>query len=391
MPDGSWVASEHDALRFCWSLDPKRLAPLPADGVVLGPRFGSVFQSFSDLNAESGTGRMWDSYHNIAGDVSDDFNNIYSYARSRFTMQTFVRNYTPVFQESLPGGENLTEVVEWNKSMNGSFSDFDQKGFQDLTYSSKTSKQPSEGKLELPRVVNGWQFLGLRQSVSTSPKELVSVAYQDQEHGHYNTGRFLKANFRLDASVPSGPEVIPYNSTVWYNETKIALDAPFLDVGFKNCSWSLPLLGECICYKGKPLTEDFRHDVNKLCIGGDQYIWGFSRSLIFVGLFLETVWGFFCLILLLLSTQQSQLVRHGRPTVGIIRTVLDLSEALNRALGPDTSWHTEKQLEKELCGHQPVGYTIWDKGDVTGHIGLAPLAEAGTAKRSLRVDDFKTG
>jgi hypothetical protein len=80
MPDGSWVASDNDTLRFCWSLDSKRLAPVLTDDVVLGPKFGSVFQSFSDLDNEEapGTGKIWDSYHKIAGVMSDDFNNIYS-------------------------------------------------------------------------------------------------------------------------------------------------------------------------------------------------------------------------------------------------------------------------------------------------------------------------
>lgn len=139
------------------------------------------------------------------------------------------------------------------------------------------------------------------------------------------------------------------------------------------------------------MTEDVWLDTNKLCIGGDEYMWGFSRSLIFIGLALEVIWCFVCLILLFLSTQQSSLVQHGRPTAGVIRTILDLSEALNRDLGPDTSWHTERQLEKELLRHQSVGYTIWDKDNVTGHIGLVPLAEGESVKRRLLVEDFRTG
>lgn len=150
------------------------------------------------------------------------------------------------------------------------------------------------------------------------------------------------------------------------------------------------MLGECICYKGRPLTRDFRSDTNKLCIGGDQYIWGFSRSLLFIGLTLEFIWCFACLILLLLSTQQSNLVRYRRPTFGIIRTILDLAESLSRDLGPDTSWYTEKQLREKLLGQQPVGYTVWNKDSVTGHIGLVSLPERGLMKRRLLVEDFRT-
>ncbi|KAH6847772.1 hypothetical protein B0I37DRAFT_445965 [Chaetomium sp. MPI-CAGE-AT-0009] len=384
---GSWVASDNDTLRLCWSLDPKRLSPLPADGVVLGPKFGSVFQSFSDLDAVSGTGKMWDSYHKIAGGMSDDFNNIYSYARSRFTMQSFLGDFV---SESSQEGGKLGEVPQWNRFIDIPFEDFNNRGFQNVEFSYNTSKQPSEEKLELPLVVNGWQFLGVGQDLSTSPEELVLVTYQPSEPHNHGTTQFLEANFHLDTSVPSTPDVIPYNSTVWYNGTKIALQAPFLDLGSKSCSWSGSLLGECICYEGKPLTEDFRLDSNRLCIGSDQYMWGFSRSLLFIGLTLEAIWCFVCLILHLLSTQRSNLVRQGRPTVGVIRTILDLSEALNRDLGPDTSWYTEKELEKKISGHHPVGYTIWDKDDVKSHIGLVPLAKGESARRRLLVEDFRT-
>ena len=75
--------------------------------------------------------------------------------------------------------------------------------------------------------------------------------------------------------------------------------------------------------------------------------------------------------------------------MGIIRTILDLSESLNRDLGPDTSWYTEKQLEKELPGHHSVGYTIWDRNNVTGHIGLVPLPEGGSIERRLSIKDFR--
>lgn len=132
-------------------------------------------------------------------------------------------------------------------------------------------------------------------------------------------------------------------------------------------------MDECICYKDKVLTKDFRLESDKLCIGGDNYMWGFSLSIVFVGIVLEAVWCLVCLMLLLLVTQKSELVRHGRQTVGVIRTILDLSEALLWALGPDTSWQTEKELRKGISRHGPVGYAIWDKDDQAGHIGLVPV------------------
>jgi hypothetical protein len=76
--------------------------------------------------------------------------------------------------------------------------------------------------------------------------------------------------------------------------------------------------------------------------------------------------------------------------MGIIRTILDLSECLNRDLGLDTSWYTERQLEKGLLGHHSVGYAIYDKDNVEGHIGLVPLPGGNSTDRRLLVKDFRT-
>jgi len=80
MPDGSWVTKDNSTLRLCWLVDSQRLGNLlPADGVVLGPRFGSIFQSFSDLDLEGRPESMWDVYPNIdqSEDV-EDFHDIFS-------------------------------------------------------------------------------------------------------------------------------------------------------------------------------------------------------------------------------------------------------------------------------------------------------------------------
>ena len=82
MPDQSWVVRNTDTLRMCWSLDPKRLKELPgtpADGVILGPTFGSVFGSFQDINELHG---MWKAYSAV--DVSDDFRNLHACKRQKF-------------------------------------------------------------------------------------------------------------------------------------------------------------------------------------------------------------------------------------------------------------------------------------------------------------------
>ena len=157
-------------------------------------------------------------------------------------MQSFLQKFghSNSTVDPLHQGGNRIKVAEWDTFIfNTPFDDFDRRGFRNVTSSHQISKQPSEEKLELPLLINGWQFLGARQSLSANVNELVSVTYQEArepggEPGTFSTTQFLKSNFYLDASVPSGPETVPYNSTVWYNGTKIALQAPFLNVGVKN-------------------------------------------------------------------------------------------------------------------------------------------------------------
>lgn len=156
-------------------------------------------------------------------------------ARSRSTIQKFLQKLSDLHytQEPSRRGENRTEVAEWRTHTNSKFDDFNRKGFWDVTSSYELSKQPSE----FPPVINGWQFLGVRQNLSTNPRELVSVTYQEdseKDPAVIPTAQFLKANFRFNASIPHGPKVVPYNSTLWYNGTEIALRAPFLDLGVER-------------------------------------------------------------------------------------------------------------------------------------------------------------
>ncbi|KAK5663800.1 hypothetical protein OQA88_3 [Cercophora sp. LCS_1] len=327
MPDGSWVSSDSDTLELCWPLDPKRPDSFTADEVVVGPKFGSIFQSLYDIDNDDT--KLWVNFEMAKPDVAEDFTNVYYYARSKLLMSLFLRDYKakkPSDEDWVYGdgvrrytAQGLASDVEWAKygqsglppALPGSSSGG---GLRPVSYVSR------QEWLTPPHIVQGWQFFGVGQDMATNAEDAVIVTY------------YRDPTLRDNSTTDIRP---------WFPQT----------------------LDECLCHKGKVLTEDFRVESNKLCIGGDNYMWGFSRSLIFVGLVLETVWCYVCLILLLLVTQKSELVRHGRQTVGVIRAILDLSEALNRALGPDTTWKTEKQLQKRISGHGQVGYTVWDKGD----------------------------
>jgi len=115
-------------------------------------------------------------------------------------------------------------------------------------------------------------------------------------------------------------------------------------------------------------------------------MWGFSRSLIFVGLLLEAVWCLACMYLFALAAHQSDLNDRGRSITGGIRTILDLADSLNRDLGGDTNWHSERELKNALKGHKPVGYATWEaNGKARMELGLVPFDARAPRRRRLTV------
>jgi len=83
MPDKSWVVKTNETLRMCWSLDLERLGDLETlgslnetGGIILGPKFGSVFSSFEDLDGGSQRDGMWTAYS--SRDESEAFRNVYA-------------------------------------------------------------------------------------------------------------------------------------------------------------------------------------------------------------------------------------------------------------------------------------------------------------------------
>jgi len=178
---------------------------------------------------------------------------------------------------------------------------------------------------------------------------------------------------------------IPYNSTIWFNETKIPLQAPFLEFG-KDCRWSSSLLGECVCYKGKPVTEDFRVESRLLCTSGERYYWGISCFFTLVGLVLELVWCIIVVYLLSSSTRNSALLRMGRPTVGSVRNILDIAQVINAELGDNTCLYRDHELKRQLSQCPPVGYTITERKDGVKHLGLVPVSNRYRRKRSMWIN-----
>jgi len=104
MPDGSWVAQDNDTLRMCWTLDTQRLGQLVgADGVIIGPKFGDMFNSFADLDEAVTHGRVWDLYPGQRRDVTEDFHNMYS-CKSPWPISLIVE--TIIYVDSQMRGRN---------------------------------------------------------------------------------------------------------------------------------------------------------------------------------------------------------------------------------------------------------------------------------------------
>jgi len=144
-----------------------------------------------------------------------------------------------------------------------------------------------------------------------------------------------------------------------------------------------------VCYKGKPMTVDFRKPSMRFCTGGDLYVWGFSGSFLLVGFVLEAVWCFLCMYLWAVLSMKSDLAPTTRSATGTVRNILDLSEALKHDLGGNTGWRSDKELRKELKLCPPVGYELRDRGDGVHDLALVSVLEGRTARRRLLLSDSK--
>jgi len=83
MADRSWITKDTDTLTVCWAIPPNRPELVGiVDDVVLGPNFGTVFRSFTDISYNNGWAK--ENYPKWDG-ASEDFWNIYS-CQSRMSL-----------------------------------------------------------------------------------------------------------------------------------------------------------------------------------------------------------------------------------------------------------------------------------------------------------------
>jgi hypothetical protein len=132
----------------------------------------------------------------------------------------------------------MTGAATWEANGNDRFLySFNRRGFLFPKYFVGPRFQPRQNQTVFPPVINGWQFLGARQNQSTRPGEIRTIGYRAEPPENKNgTVQFLDSVFYLNESMTTLSDVIPYNSSFWYNGSGITLEAPFL--GF-NRNWSV--------------------------------------------------------------------------------------------------------------------------------------------------------
>ncbi|KAI3333736.1 hypothetical protein F4824DRAFT_512883 [Ustulina deusta] len=312
----AFVLLASSELTLCWSVkDFHRLEQSidnPWTGpTITGPTINQAYTSWEDI----GLGKEFDNY--VTNTSSDVFRDIYQCK----TLLPQISGRYSWFRDGCNTSGNET----------GTGYHFNDSCISTDLYSS----------------VDGWQYTRAAQVGSTTASNKSSL---DPEYHSY------EATFRLDADVALGPSVVPYNSTFLWNGTSVELDAPFLDIG-SDCRWSKGNLGVCICFKGSVLDRDFRSN-QKTCVNDTGYNWGFSFALVLLGLGLETAWLLLCGLMWFIAMSRSQLIKSHRPGTGIVRSIIDISKAIEMSLGADTGAYTDEELTKELEKCHPVGYFL---------------------------------
>lgn len=183
----------------------------------------------------------------------------------------------------------------------------------------------------------------------------------------------FRARFALSGNMSGespAPGLMPYNSTIWLNGSEISLSAPFVDVGH-GCSRNSGFgsLGNCVCYKGVPISLDLLGEDRAICNTAPGYVWGFSSYLARLGLALEATWMCCCLICYLCLSLRGGLVRKKNVrTAGAIKLSLEFSEAVC-GIEENAVELSEDGLKRRLkrinVGYRPASTSV-----LGGHGGL---------------------
>lgn len=118
---------------------------------------------------------------------------------------------------------------------------FSARGFTIIDYDSQKAQRFRSGWN--PPVVKGWQLLGASHNLSTPLEQMIWIKHSPREvlkqgafgevadiNTRMQMTQFITSIFYLNASIPkSEPDLVLYNSTLWYNGTRISLEASLLE------------------------------------------------------------------------------------------------------------------------------------------------------------------
>lgn len=287
---------------------------------------------------------------------------------TKYTIQTF-------FSSQHPHG--------WNKTMD--FNDFSYTTYFADDGSEHADFSDTERSVGLAQTFTGFQYPGVGQF----PK-----------YANGSDAPWFNMTFQLDTSINVSYEnadrllePVPYNSTLWFNDRSISLDAPFLSLPPNDsiCAWfSAP--GLCLCYGDTLLTEDFRKDADNkstlICISEEGYSWGFSSVVTMVGIILEVCWMLGCFGMWLDVHINSTLFRMNRPSSGVVRNILDVAGAIQRELGEDTGAYDDRELKKALKQCPPVGFEVDGVGKVD-RIAIVSMPGVRRLHGRVKIDSSK--
>ena len=115
--------------------------------------------------------------------------------------------------------------------------DFNLRGFDHFNYKTEIFNNIGQNATHA-FIISGWQFLGVGQELATRPEELVQISHKDADDDKKKIETpFLRSEFHLHNATKRGSEDIPYNSTLWFNGTRVSLAAPFLTFQGGDRNW----------------------------------------------------------------------------------------------------------------------------------------------------------
>ncbi|KAI0445077.1 hypothetical protein F4803DRAFT_571868 [Xylaria telfairii] len=386
MPDGDIVPLNSGNLSLCWVLDPTRSElPITTPHIEVGPNFSALLSArppasdpesntclnisdshsgsnfrhsgkynlqydFSGWRVKSTYSNTWEStiwsfLEGMNKTNSENFINIQRYALTRQFLQIGL---------DTQGWVDFGWETSFDKFVNETNELVTLKWWNDTKASTKSQCQPISWHGLYPTL----------RAVTLEPEELHSTqnspVVDSRAYNESTLGIAYWSLFNLNRSVQLGPGIIPYNSTIQFDGKSIALDAPFLDIGF-NCSFhpnstTFNSLGNCVCYKGQPISLGLLSDDRAICNTAPGYVWGFSSYLARVGLILEAVWMASCLVAYPWLLCESKLL-HTEPlkSAKVMRLLLDCSEAVQKDVGTHTEGLHEKEIAQKLKNIR-IGY-----------------------------------